>query len=492
MKLPHSKSDRLRPVVVDLIAAVAAIALAFGLATLARGATVLHDFGGPWCGPCREMAPLVAELERAGLRVERFDPNRSPAERAAAERAGVTKYPTFIAVTDGVESGRIVGRCSPEELRRLVGPGRAAPRLASPDLRPSAQAPPAATIAAAHCRIQVGDGSTGSGTLIARGDRVAHVLTCAHLFYDSTANIVCTFADGSRFGAVLVDRDSVNDLALLAIRPPAVEPLTVDAEPPSGTLRVCGYGGDGQFRAAAGQIANWVTRDGATERTAVLSTSCRPGDSGGAVVNSSNRVVGVTWGCRGGQVYLTCGQPLARFLDRVLPGRPAVLVPRASQAGSREQGAGSGDTGSSSLNAAQPDVWRQQVDGQLRQLSDALLHVPKESLPGPPGPPGSPGVPGLPGPPGAVGPPPDTSHLASRQELAAAVAGRVTQRALAWGLAGVIPGAGVAAWLGGRIARRGVERLVAQRVERREPRAESQNTPAPAAPGGAAGERPFP
>ena len=53
----------------------------------------------------------------------------------------------------------------------------------------------------AHCRVFVGDGSTGSGTLIAQSDATGLVLTCSHLFDDSAADIVAAFPDGSRFGA---------------------------------------------------------------------------------------------------------------------------------------------------------------------------------------------------------------------------------------------------------------------------------------------------
>src|SRR5262245_1498328 len=71
---------------------------------------------------------------------------------------------------------------------------------------------------AAHCRITVGDGSTGSGTLVERNDATALVLTCSHLFDSSTANIVVGFPNGKRFHARLLDRDRANDLAALLIR----------------------------------------------------------------------------------------------------------------------------------------------------------------------------------------------------------------------------------------------------------------------------------
>src|SRR3989304_6186371 len=99
------------------------------------------------------------------------------------------------------------GMCYPEQ-------PPAPPRLVMP-LEPAAQTPHDA-----HCRIHVGDGSVGSGTLIAKNE-TGLVLTCSHLFDSSTSNIVVEFPDRSRFGARLIDRDRANDLAELLIqRPP--------------------------------------------------------------------------------------------------------------------------------------------------------------------------------------------------------------------------------------------------------------------------------
>jgi S1-C subfamily serine protease len=79
--------------------------------------------------------------------------------------------------------------------------------------------------ASAHCRITVGDGSTGSGTLVDRNEVTGLVLTCAHLFDNATSNIIVGFPGGKRFVARLVERDRANDLAALLIRRPDVEPL---------------------------------------------------------------------------------------------------------------------------------------------------------------------------------------------------------------------------------------------------------------------------
>ena len=175
----------------------------------------------------------------------------------------------------------------------------------------------------AHCRIHVGDGAVGSGTLISKNDATGLVLTCSHLFDSSTSSIVVEFPDRSRFGARLIDRDPANDLAALLIQRPSAEPLSVDDNEVAAAtvLTACGFGGNGQFRPARGAVAGAVQAVGATFPSLKMGGAVRPGDSGGGVLDRAGRLVGVVWGCRDGETYLTCGRPLRQFLDRVWPGR---------------------------------------------------------------------------------------------------------------------------------------------------------------------------
>jgi hypothetical protein len=207
----------------------------------------------------------------------------------------------------------------------------------------------------AHCRIHIGDGTTGSGTLISKSDATGLVLTCSHLFDGAASNIVVAFPDGGRFGARLIDRDPANDLAALLIQRPGVEPLAIDdSEVAAATvLTACGYGGNGQFRPASGAVAGAVQAVGATFPSLKIGGAVRPGDSGGGVLNRAGQLVGVVWGCRDGETYLTCGRPLRNFLDRVWQNRPQ--GERASARGELEP-------------TIDWQAWRDNIDSRLAAL----------------------------------------------------------------------------------------------------------------------------
>ena len=182
---------------------------------------------------------------------------------------------------------------------------------------------------AAHCRITVADGSTGSGTLIAVDESVGLVLTCSHLFDGSTGRIVVSFPNGERFGAGLIDRDKAHDLAALAIRRPNVTPIDVSETESSGPLAACGFGPQGKFRCVQGAVTGQAVATGAVHPSLTIAGAVRPGDSGGGVLDPGGRLVWVVWGQRDGLTYATCGQPVREFLDRIR-GKRFVASPHSS------------------------------------------------------------------------------------------------------------------------------------------------------------------
>jgi thiol-disulfide isomerase/thioredoxin len=215
----------------------------------ASGDVVLLDFSASWCGPCRQMAPLVEQIAAAGWVVRHVDVDR---ETDLVRRFGVTGVPCYVLLVKGHEVGRINGATTQAEFERLLaksGPplgGRgitppevpavaaagiplpasptAAPLVTEPEpaLQPSAlagaSAPaaalpapasplPSGTLAggespapvpgrealerkllAATARLRVEDSSGvswGTGTVIDCRQGEALILTCGHIFRDS-------------------------------------------------------------------------------------------------------------------------------------------------------------------------------------------------------------------------------------------------------------------------------------------------------------------
>lgn len=89
---------------------------AVGAATL----PVLVDVWAAWCGPCRQVAPVVEQLSRdfAGrLKVVKVDADRSP---EVSRRHRVTGIPTLLLYADGGEVDRRVGALPAAQLRAWV------------------------------------------------------------------------------------------------------------------------------------------------------------------------------------------------------------------------------------------------------------------------------------------------------------------------------------------------------------------------------------
>lgn len=221
-----------------------------------------------------------------------------------------------------------------------------------------------------HCRITVGAGSAGSGTLVARTESGGLVLTCSHLFDGSSANIEVVFTNGQRFAARLVERDRLHDLAALVIRRPDVEPVIVSDEssPPGNdgtSISACGFGPSGQFRCVQGNATGLATVVGAVHPSLTIRGAVRPGDSGGGVFRSDGKLVGVVWGQRDGLTYAMCGRPLREMLDRIL---------------GRKQGATQGVRGGvqgewQPIAERTPQVdwqaWASEIDARIRALDAA-------------------------------------------------------------------------------------------------------------------------
>ena len=81
---------------------------------------MLVDFGATWCGPCRQMEPVVASLsvEYADrLKVGKVDVDESS---QLAVEYGIKGVPTFIVFRDGKEFARLTGGLGKQDFTAWV------------------------------------------------------------------------------------------------------------------------------------------------------------------------------------------------------------------------------------------------------------------------------------------------------------------------------------------------------------------------------------
>ena len=83
---------------------------------LASATPVLVDFGAGWCGPCRTIAPVIAELASdfdGKATVGKVDVDNN---QKIAVQFGIQSIPTLLVFSNGEVVEQIVGAVSKEQL----------------------------------------------------------------------------------------------------------------------------------------------------------------------------------------------------------------------------------------------------------------------------------------------------------------------------------------------------------------------------------------
>jgi thioredoxin 1 len=82
---------------------------------------VLVDFTATWCGPCKALAPIVAQLAEeldGKVKVGKLDVDDSP---ITAGKFGVRGVPTVMVFKNGQRAAQHVGLTTKQKLMQLVG-----------------------------------------------------------------------------------------------------------------------------------------------------------------------------------------------------------------------------------------------------------------------------------------------------------------------------------------------------------------------------------
>ena len=81
---------------------------------------VMIDFWATWCGPCKMLAPVLAEFAEENEGKVKVCKVNVDEEGELAMRFGIMSIPTVIVFKDGKETAKNIGYCTKDALEALL------------------------------------------------------------------------------------------------------------------------------------------------------------------------------------------------------------------------------------------------------------------------------------------------------------------------------------------------------------------------------------